>query len=126
VKLGNTRKAAKLVNEGADINFKDEEGLSLLHRAVLSQNEDMIRWLLAAGADVEATIKGQTPLFYAVSLNFSLSIIELLMSYGASPTSVSAEHWTPLNLAVHRGNMEVARPWSLPSTALSSTWSGCS
>ena len=72
-----------LIRKGADIEAKDETGLTPLYYAVLSEQVDMIRvrhsssqflteenfWqvVIAEGAKIEAaTTTGWTPLFYAV------------------------------------------------------------
>lgn len=49
---------------GADVNVQTSSGKTALMEAVVSNNIDMVRCLLAAGADLELTdIKGGTVLY---------------------------------------------------------------
>ncbi|MDV3351928.1 ankyrin repeat domain-containing protein [Leptothoe sp. LEGE 181152] len=61
-----------LVDEGADINFRDQSGLTPLHRVAKSHNIELSERLLAHGANANAktsqgSTKGSTPLHLALS-----------------------------------------------------------
>lgn len=60
----------EVLSEGANINAKNEEGRTLLHRAVLEERgEEMVDFLLKNGADVNAKGKYHgTPLHAACFL----------------------------------------------------------
>jgi ankyrin repeat protein len=45
---------AELLTVGADVNFKDEEGFSIIHHTVLNGNYKFLQRILIAGADVNA------------------------------------------------------------------------
>lgn len=97
---GDTREhVAQLLAEGLPLNAFDDEGYTPLHYAVLAGNLPMIRFLLEAGADVNAhhlASIGETPLG-AVARNCTYEVARLLVEAGADPTipgwmQVSALH----------------------------------
>jgi ankyrin repeat protein len=44
-----------LLEQGDDIDVRDHEGLTLLHKAIADQNLELARELIFLGADVNAT-----------------------------------------------------------------------
>jgi hypothetical protein len=61
-----------LHQQGADLNFKDKFGNSLLHIAVMNGNEPLVSLLLEIGADASLiNADGMTPLEIARELKFS-------------------------------------------------------
>jgi ankyrin repeat protein len=75
-----------LVIHHANVNALDHEDGTVLHRAVVDdQNPDlkMLRFLLSKGANVNGRRKGvETPLHIAVFLGRS-NVVELLLAHGA-------------------------------------------
>ena len=66
IKKNDLQLVQKLIKSGADINFKDEKGLTPLHYAAVSGNIDLVKYLVENGADVCAKDKkGRTPDYYA-------------------------------------------------------------
>eukprot|EP00299_Pterocystis_sp_00344_P017754 c8899_g1_i1.p1 GENE.c8899_g1_i1~~c8899_g1_i1.p1 ORF type:complete len:125 (-),score=12.59 c8899_g1_i1:569-916(-) len=85
---GSVEDAARLIDEGADLNQKDpRRGFyewSPLHHAVRFNRIKMVRFLLDRNALVNVKDTwGSTPLHYAAFHNY-LSISELLVRYGAN------------------------------------------
>jgi len=82
-----------LIKAGADINAKDEQGLTpLMHAIEVTRgiNIDAIRLLVLAGADVNAIDKeGRTPLSFAMSQDRQ-DIIRVLLDAGADPAPMRA------------------------------------
>ena len=76
-------------------------GITLLDRAVLGNQVDIARLLIAHGADVNHADKiGCTPLLYAASIDFGDSgMIDLLLKSGAHPDAQTKEGLTALDLA---------------------------
>ena len=71
------------LDEGADVNAKDKEGMTPLHCAASSDYKEIIELLIAKGADVNAKTKsGRTPLDRAISNNHP-ETADLLRKHGA-------------------------------------------
>lgn len=89
-----------LVASGACVNAKDSLGLTPLHHAALSGDEDAVRLLLSNGADVHATTQGgRTPLHMAAAAHHP-GIIALLVEHGAELNVADESGTTPLHLAI--------------------------
>ena len=80
-----------LLDQGADINTRDKTfGATLLQTAVRQQNKEMVRLLLARGADVnDGGKRGFTPLMTA-ALQKEAEMIDLLLAAGASVGVIEA------------------------------------
>jgi ankyrin repeat protein len=90
---GNGRFAAFLVDRGADVN-RGAAGYTALHAAVLRGDLDLVKVLVAHGADVRATLQKGTPSrYYSKDYAFNEDLV------GA----------TPLWLAARFGEPEIAR-----------------
>lgn len=86
-----------LIAAGAQVNFQDEKGVSVLMNAVRSGHYRQVRGLISHGADVNAVdYAGQSVMEYAVQRG-SRPIIAALQQAGARQVSVSAN---PLHQAV--------------------------
>jgi len=71
-----------LVDEGADVNSRNEKGQTPLHFAVLFDHIEKAELLINAGADVNAKDKSdRTPLDIAVDRGYT-EIVELLRKHG--------------------------------------------
>ncbi|GAA5959741.1 hypothetical protein JCM3765_000087 [Sporobolomyces pararoseus] len=107
-------------------------GVLPLHAAASSGNETVVKMLIEAGADVNsprlprrytnersktsglaAGTQGSTPLHFAAA-NGHVSIIKLLLSYGANPRAAEKHGLTPETIALEQGYVEAAdllRSW---------------
>ena len=72
--------AQTLILNGANVNVADSDGNSVLHLAMYCNDFTLIKYIIAAGADVNAVNKteSQTPLFYAEKYA-SLDIVDLML-----------------------------------------------
>jgi len=99
---GHKQTAQSLIDEGTDVNSKDENGQTLLLFACSKGHRDVAKFLIAKGADVNAKDKtGQTPLAQSVQ-NSILEVAELLLDKGAG---ISAR---TLRRAVRKGDKDMA------------------
>lgn len=63
--------AMLLINNGADVNAKQMQGVTPLHSAAHNGQADLVRLLIDKGADVNAKMdNGQTPIFMAEEAKF--------------------------------------------------------
>ena len=77
--LGLVKIAKTLIQSGADIHFRDDEGMTSLSTAVLFNEPDMVQFLASNGAEVNApSMKGITPLHVA-STDGNIKLIQLLV-----------------------------------------------
>jgi ankyrin repeat protein len=85
-RFGTTSQAKKAIANGANINEKNQYGVTPLMLACGNKDTGIAKLLIEANADVDIqAVGGFTPLFYAVEINRDsiIEIINLLISYGA-------------------------------------------
>jgi ankyrin repeat protein len=108
---GDTATVRALLDEGADVNVKNEAGASPLMRAVY--HVDTAALLLDRGANVNAkSDDGRTPLLIAAGIPDGAAIVKLLLDRGADPSAVGPSlggPTTPLTEAAYAGNETVFR-----------------
>ena len=127
-----------LLENRADIDLPDPDGVSPLLVAIMNANWDLARQLIVAGADVNQwDIYGETPLFIAADLRSridggrasidppnetsGLAIVSLLLEHGADPNTqlffkpantrgvINTRGSTPLIRAANNGDLEVVK-----------------
>ena len=92
----------KLIETGADVNAREEQGWTPLHFAARSINgTEIVRALLDAGAEVDAeNDKGNTPLYEATDSSWSdPGTISLLLERGADPYCANRTGESPIDIA---------------------------
>jgi ankyrin repeat protein len=101
-----TDAARALLDAGALADQTDDDGITILGWAAISNRVEMARLLIEHGADVNhIDKKGMTPLLYAASIDFGDSaMIELLLKAGANPKARTREGMTALHLARQYGH----------------------
>lgn len=111
---GDEQEAARLLNSGANVNARDEDGWSPLHFAAQSKAAAVAQLLIAAGAEIDAAdLHGNTPLWTAVFTSKGEGVlIELLRKAGANPLQGNSHNVSPLQLARHIANYDVAQFFS--------------
>lgn len=99
VNTNNIELIQKLLNQGLDPNFVDNQKRTPLHLAVSKGYTDVVQLLLQNGAKQNRKdILGNTPLHLATCTT-NVKIIKMLLEAGANITMKDLNHRTPLNLA---------------------------
>jgi ankyrin repeat protein len=99
-----------LVQNGANVNERDEEGNTAFHFAIYAGNIDLAKFLLNNGADTNAqNNEGLTGLNFATLLMVSPQIVEFLLNNGADTNIKGKNGNTALYYAVFRGNADVVK-----------------
>jgi ankyrin repeat protein len=93
----------------SDVQKKDADGNTALHRECLKGNVDGVSLLVSKGADINARNNaGYTPLHSAAEKG-KISVIQFLLSKGARPDLTDAKGNTPAALAKKKGHMTAFR-----------------
>ncbi|KAJ3444620.1 cyclin-dependent kinase inhibitor 2c-related [Anaeramoeba flamelloides] len=101
-----TEYVKKLLEYKCDPNCVDQDGWFPLLSATLNSNPEMILMLLKNGANPTQTLKGNSPLHFAVKEKNS-KIAELLLQYAVNILEVNEDNLTPLEIASIHGNAEI-------------------
>ena len=105
--LGNIEAVKQHLDDGTEVNAKDENGLTPLHFAKTKEIADL---LISKGADVNAKeAKNRiTPLHWA-AWRGRKEIAELLIAKGADLNTKNKDGGTPLHNAAWKGHVEIAK-----------------
>jgi ankyrin repeat protein len=109
VGFGDLASVRGLLDAGASANSADDDNISALAWAAISNRTEVARLLIERGADVNhADTKGMTPLLYAASIDFGDSaMIDALLKAGANPKAKTREGLTAAALASKYGHAHV-------------------
>lgn len=101
---------AALVLAGAKIEDRDEDGWTPLRWAAEYQNEDGLREMIKAGADLESRCEaeGETPLHAAAGLGSEDGMVLALLEAGADPDARNFAGKAPWQIAEDSGRGERA------------------
>ena len=99
-----------LLTSGDDVNAAQGDGMTALHWAARHGDVDLIKMLLAAGANVKATTRlaNYTPLLMASEIG-SAGAIDALIAAGADPKGTTASGVSPLMFASAAGQADAVK-----------------
>jgi len=108
--VDNIQTIKQLIESGIDPNKPYTEYRStLLHRATLHDDYDMVKYLLDNGADPNVTNDvNDTPLHAAVLIS-TIDIVRCLVEYGTDIEHVDDDCFRPLHLAAYGGHMDIVQ-----------------
>jgi uncharacterized protein len=97
-----------LLQQRADVNGAQGDGMTALHWAADRGDEELARLVIAAGADVSAKTRlgGHTPLHIAAA-GGRIAVARRLLDAKASPAVTTTTGATPLHFAATAGNLDV-------------------
>ncbi len=108
IAVGDTALIKRLLDEGADINAKDE-GLTLLMKAATEGYVRTAKLLVDKGADIDVkTNEGNTALMYAAMAGYA-KIAELLINAGVNVKAKNNMGWTAEMYANDKGYASIAQ-----------------
>lgn len=96
---GDKEEVLRLIENGADIDTANVDGLTALHQACIDDNLDMVEFLVEHGADVNrGDNEGWTPLHATASCGF-ISIAKYLIEHGADVAAVNNDGELPVDIS---------------------------
>lgn len=104
IESGDENSVRMLLQNGASPNETNSNGETALMVAATYDRGAIADLLLKAGADINASYAGSTPLHYAAE--DSLGVLQRLISAGTPVNSIDSEGYTPLMLAVYSDNID--------------------
>jgi ankyrin repeat protein len=100
---GNIKAVKQYLDDGADVNTKDNLGRTPLLWAALNGHKEIVELLIAEGADVNTKdTTDETPLHYVTGFGFRKEIAKLLIAKGANVNALDKFDRTPLDYVVER------------------------
>ncbi len=97
-----------LIDKGADVNKRDEQGDAPLNIAALQRDPDLVKYLLDHHADANPRgSDGMTPVLEAV-MQDDVPTLQVLAAHGADLESRTSEGATPLAFAISEDDMKAA------------------
>lgn len=107
---GNTERVRELINQGADINQRDDNARTALMFAVINGHYETMKVLLDHGADVNAKSNTGGTALMGAALNGDLRMVQALLDKGADLHARLLEtNESALTLAESHGHEETAR-----------------
>ena len=103
VVTGSVFDVRRLLSEGADVNGKDEDGVTPLMRAASAGRGDMVALMLASGADVQAKTSGGVSALMMASLGGYIEAITPLLAAKSDVNTRDNQGRTALMAAASSG-----------------------
>lgn len=110
IKYRNHYALQELINHGADVNYKNNDGLNVLHLSVLKNDTTMVKMLIKYIKNVDAqTNTGETALHDACNFK-RIEIVKLLLNKGANPNiSNNDQDFYPIFYSVIQNDVDITK-----------------
>jgi uncharacterized protein len=95
-------------NAPVDLRSANQMANTALHAALAGRRAEVVKVLLDAGADVNATQHGGWTPLHSAAANGDRALVDLLLARGAKPSSANDAGVTPAAFARERGHAEIA------------------
>jgi uncharacterized protein len=107
---GNREQVRALLQQEVDVDGAQGDGTTALHWAAFKDDAEMVKMLIAAGANVRVTTRegAITPLFMACT-NGDAAMIDLFIKAGASANSMKSNGTTALMTAAASGSVDAVK-----------------
>ena len=115
--FGNVKPAKEAIEDGADVNAKNVDGWSPLHRAASWGHKEIAELLIAKGADVNAKAAGGWAPLHLAAYKGQNEIVELLIAKGANVNAKNDIGETPLDFAIQLKSTETFSTSSVNTAA---------
>lgn len=106
---GHLKTAEYLVNEGADVNAKTNDGSTALMLAATLNKKDLVELLLSRGADVNAVDQQGRPALISAVMKGQGEVVCPLIRNGAEVNAKDREGRTALQFAEQYGHKKIAQ-----------------
>ena len=107
---GDTESVKELINQGGDINQRDDNGRTALMFAVVNRHYETMKVLLEHGADVNARSNTGGTALMGAAMAGELSMVQALLDKGADlHATLSETNESAATLAASHGYDEIAR-----------------
>ena len=106
---GNLERVKSFVEEGNDVNTKDELGWSPLYWAASMGREEVAEFLIGKGADIDVEISNNRTLLHQAARSGAAKLVELLISKGADSNARDKNDSTPLHSAAGVGHKNIVK-----------------
>lgn len=110
VKFKNIYALQELINNNADVNYSNNDGINLLHMAIIRKNISIVTIVINYIKNInKQTNKGMTALHLACSFQLP-EVVKLLLKYNAATNIVEYEYnFTPIFYAIAQNNIEIVK-----------------
>ena len=110
VKTGRSSEIEKLLQSNVNVNARDRNNQTPLHRAAQNGNLQAVKLLVQYGADVNASDLIRTPLHYAI-MGKHAEMVSFLVDHGVDVNApfCTVRPYSPWNVAIRWGNPEILR-----------------
>jgi cytohesin len=105
--LGNLDSVTSLVENGMDVDTKDELGWTPLYWAASTAQEEVAEFLISKGADIDIKTNNNRTLLHQAALSGATKLIELLIADDADSNARDEDDSTPLHSAATGGHKNV-------------------